>query len=330
MEMTWEQWKAYKKDLRRQFRGTGWTLLVYYIILNVAVILWMLVETVWKMLQSLPGGTMPDLEQIVMDAAQSGWGYVLAIGVGLLILLLWKKPRYFKNEIFAKGKPMEAGSFFALLSVFLGAQFLSQMMLSVTELVLNQFGLTMVPGLESMAVDFGNFSMFLYAGLFAPISEEILFRGLIQRRLMPFGKRFAIFCSAFTFGLFHGNLVQAPFAFLVGLVLGYVAAEYNICWAMLLHMINNLVIADMLTRVTSFLPEAIAGVIIWLILLAFAVAGLVVLIRRREDIRSWRKAETIHGIYLRCFFGNGGMICFLVIIGGMLIYTLTALIAPMG
>lgn len=329
MEMTWEQWKAMKKELRRRFSGTGWTLLIYYIILNVAVVLWMFVEMTWTMIGQLSSGMPENLGQTVTDGSQGGWGYFLAVGIGLLILLLWKKPRFFRKEIFAKGKPMSAGAFFAILSIFLGGQFLSQMMLTVTELVLNLFGLTIVNGLEAMAVDFDDFSMFLYAGILAPVSEEILFRGLVQRSLMPYGKRFAIFCSAFAFGMFHGNLIQTPFAFLVGLVLGYVAAEYNICWAMLLHMVNNLVIADMLYRLTSFLPEMTAGAIISLILLGFAVAALVILICRREDIRAWIKSEAIHKVYLGAFFGNAGMICFLTVIGLMMVYTMTLLITPM-
>ena len=329
MEMTWDQWKAMKKDLRRRFSGTGWTLLIYYIILNVAVFAWVFLETIWMMLQSFPFGEPADLEQIAMDASQSGWGYVLAIIIGLLILLLWKKPRYFREELFAKGQPMSTGTFFGILCVFLGGQFLSQMMLSVTELLLNLFGYSILGGLEALSVDFGDFSMFLYAGILAPVTEEILFRGLVQRSLMPFGKRFAIFCSAFTFGLFHGNLVQTPFAFLVGLVLGYVAAEYNIFWAMLLHMINNLVIADMLTRLLSFLPEVIAGVVIWLIFLAFAVAALVILISKREQIRRWRSGEFIHKTYLSCFFTSAGMIVFTLVIGLMMIYSFVIMVSPL-
>lgn len=329
MEMTWEQWKVMKKDLRRRFSGTGWTLLIYYIILNASVLLWVFFESIWNMLQTMLYGESGNLEQIAATASESGWGYFLAAAIGLLILLLWKKPRYFREEIFAKGKPMGIGAFFGILCVFLGGQFLSQMMISIMELVLNLFGYTMIEGMEALAVDFDNFSMFLYAGVLAPITEEILFRGLVQRTLMPFGKRFAIFCSAFTFGLYHGNLVQTPFAFLVGLILGYVAAEYNIFWAMLLHMINNLVVADMLYRIMSFLPEMTSSFVIWLILLAFAVAGLVILIVKREKIREWRNSETIYKTYLGCFFSSAGMIVFNVVIGLMMIYTFMVLVSPL-
>ena len=223
---------------------------------------------------------------------------------------------------------MTVGAFFGILCVFLGGQFLSQMVLSISEIVLNLLGYTLLNGLEALSADLDNFSMFLYAGVLAPITEEILFRGLIQRSLMPFGKRFAIFCSAFTFGVFHGNLIQAPFAFLVGLVLGYVAAEYNICWAMLLHMINNLVIADMLSRLTASLPVMTANTVIWLILFAFSVAALVILIVRKKAIRAWKDSEPIYKTYLSCFFTSAGMVSFTAIMILMMGYSMYLMITP--
>ena len=314
------------KRLRKEFDKTGFTLLVYYGIMSAVVSVVMVMQMLYLMIVS-PNMSEEMLTQTMMG---NGWGYVLATAIGAVILLLWKKKEFCFRTIWKPNRRMTVGSFFAILCVFLSAQLFFQIGAMVTEWFFNLFGLSVMESLEMATGIEETFSMFLYGCILAPIFEEVLFRGLLLRTLEPFGKKFAIFATAFLFGLFHANLLQSPFAFAVGLVLGYVTVEYSMVWAVILHMINNLVIADMLTRVTSFLPETIAGVIIWLILLAFAVAGLVVLIRRREDIRSWRKAETIHGIYLRCFFGNGGMICFLVIIGGMLIYTLTALIAPMG
>ena len=74
MELTWEEWKAMKKDLRRRFSGTGWTLLAYFIIMNAAVILWMFVEVFWNMLHLMleqgPGGLIPQY-----FGSESGWGF---------------------------------------------------------------------------------------------------------------------------------------------------------------------------------------------------------------------------------------------------------------
>ena len=329
MELTWEEWKAMKKGLRRRMGVTGWTLLVYYIILNVAVFAWVFAETLLRSMKFMLTGDFLAMEQAAYQAAESGWGYFLAAAIGFLILLLWKKPRFWKEEIWARGRPMKCGRFFGILCVFLGGQLLSQIMVVVLELLLNCFDLTIMEGMEALSVEPDNFSMFLYSGLLAPIAEEILFRGLIQRSLMPFGKKFAIFCSAFTFGLFHGNLIQTPFAFVVGLILGYVASEYSIGWAMLLHMINNLVIADSLSRLTSGLPEEAAALIIWGILLFFGVAGAVVLTVKRKAIRNWLSREKISRTYLGCFFSSAGMIAFMVVMGVMMIVSLFMMITPM-
>ena len=105
MEMTWEQWKAMKKDLRRRFSGTGWTLLIYYIILNASVLLWVFGETVWNMLKTMLYGESGDLEQIAAIASESGWGYFLAAAVGLLILLCGRSPAISGKKFSQRANP---------------------------------------------------------------------------------------------------------------------------------------------------------------------------------------------------------------------------------
>ena len=329
MELTWEEWKAMKKQLRRRMGVPGWTLLIYYGMMNISVFLWILAETLIGSMGSLLAGDFAGMENALIRAAESGWGYFPPAIVGLVILLLWKKPKFWREQIWARGKPMKAGRFFEVLCVFLGMQFLSQMALALLESVLNIYDLSILEGAEALSVNPSNLSMFRYAGVLAPITEEILFRGLIQRVMMPYGRNFAIFVSAFTFGLFHGNLIQSPFAFLVGLVLGYVAAEYSIGWAMLLHMINNLLLADAMNRLTFGLPVETAGMIIWAVLLFFAVLGTVVLIRRRAHIRQWLRREPIHRTYLGCYFSSAGTILFLLVMGAMMVFTFFSMITPL-
>lgn len=328
MELTWEEWKAMRKSLRRQLGKPCWALLIYYIIMNVSVFLWIFVQTIISSVRHAITGDYEAMIHGATAAAESGWGYFLAAAVGLLLLLIWKKPRFWKEEIWAEGKPMGCGSFFALLILFLGCQLLSQIMLIVTEVVLNIFGLTITEGIEALSMDPDNFSMFLYACILAPVTEEILFRGLVQRSLLPYGKKFAIICSALTFGLFHGNLIQTPFAFVAGLVLGYVASEYSIGWAMLLHMINNMLLADSLNRLTSGLTEEQAALIIWGVLLISGIVALVILIVKRQDIRQWTSQERINRTCLKCFFSSAGTIVFMIVLIATMIWTMSVLITP--
>lgn len=76
----------------------------------------------------------------------------------------------------------------------------------------------------------------------APVFEEILFRGLVQRELMnimpPFG---AIAVQGVLFGIAHAVLAQSVFAAVYGVILGVIYYKTkNILVVMLAHMFFNL------------------------------------------------------------------------------------------
>lgn len=73
------------------------------------------------------------------------------------------------------------------------------------------------------------------------LSEEFAFRGIILSKLRKYGDGFAVFISALLFGLLHGNIVQIPFAFIVGLGLAFVTIKTSsIVPAIITHFLNNL------------------------------------------------------------------------------------------
>lgn len=329
MEMTYEEYRLMRKDFRRRFSVGGWTLVIYYGIMNVCVFAAAFFETLIQMMTSLSSGGIDGMMGAAETAPTGVTGYFAAAAVGLLILLLWKKPAFWKNEIWAKGKPMKPGDFFRLLCIFLSGQLVYQILMVFAEMTLNAFGYSVVAGMEAVAMDTGNFGMFLYGGILAPITEEILCRGLIQRTLMPWGKRFAILCSAFLFGIFHGNLLQAPYAFLVGLVLGYVACEYSIAWAMILHMINNMILGDTIVRLTSGMGEMASSILIWAILLISGVVAVVTLIVKRREIGAFRRENPIHPTLVRWFFSGTGNIVLMALMGLSMILSLFVMIRPL-
>ena len=51
--------------------------------------------------------------------------------------------------------------------------------------------------------------------------EEYALRGVVMMPARKFGNWFAVLVSSALFGMMHGNLVQAPFAFIVGIGIGY-------------------------------------------------------------------------------------------------------------
>lgn len=308
-----------RKLLRREGNTQGGALLIYMGVMNVSVILLMVMSTVMQMLHIFASNSQPELSDDLMNtllenAAQTGnWGYLLAIAMGLVMLLLWKKPPYFRQTIFAPGGKMNAKDFLLIAVIFFAGQQLFQWWYLLLMWVSNWLGISLDAILESGTVDTDTIPMYLYACLLGPVTEEILFRGLVLRSLQPYGKKFAILVSSLLFGLFHGNLMQAPFAFAVGLVMGYVALEYNIYWAIILHLMNNLVFADLIPRLLSLLPVGMDDLILTVFLLICTIAAVVILILRRRDVRDyWKENPTEKGTY-SAFFRAPAMIVFLVI-----------------
>ncbi|KFF20930.1 CPBP family intramembrane glutamic endopeptidase [Chryseobacterium sp. JM1] len=96
--------------------------------------------------------------------------------------------------------------------------------------------------------------MIIMTVIMAPIFEEIIFRGIIQKGLMNKGvdpKR-AIFYASVIFGLIHGNPWQFVGAVLLGGVLGLVYYKTkSLLLPMLLHGFNNLCSSMLVTYTKS-------------------------------------------------------------------------------
>lgn len=308
--MSMWQWyydPAYQmKMMRRQCSIQGWTLLIYLGIMNVAVIIMTIGAAVFVALQGSDGA---QAEQTIN--AISGWGYFLAIGIGLGILWLWKPKVYWKQVLFRKGRTMGVGRFFGLLSIFLSAQLIMIIASLIFNIIMEKMGITHS---DTGSVSMDSWSMFLYVALGAPISEELLFRGVVLRAMEPYGKKFAILTSAMLFGLFHGNLTQAPFAFLVGVVLGYVALEYNILWAMVLHMFNNLIVADTLSRLGNMMWGELGALLTVLVIFGFSVAALVMVIVWWKRIWGYFRRNKGVPYCTKAFFSAAGIIVLLAVL----------------
>ncbi len=73
------------------------------------------------------------------------------------------------------------------------------------------------------------------------LTEEFAFRGIILHKLRKYGDAYAVFISALLFGLLHGNIVQIPFAFTVGIAVGFITIKTgSILPAIIVHFLNNL------------------------------------------------------------------------------------------
>ena len=305
--------KLIRKKLRRNIGSYGWALLIYYILMTICVTAVIAVQASLQMLQSAVNGQIGAVDESALRG--NGWGYIIACVLAVILIRLWKGKKFF-HSLWKTERAMTWGDFWRLLCVSLSAQFIFQIFATVTELLLNMLGLSALEALEQATGGADTYSMFLYFSLGAPIVEEIVFRGAVLRGLEKYGKGFAILFSAFLFGAFHGNLLQSPYAFLVGLVLGYVTVEYNILWAMVLHMVNNLLLGDMLPRIFGIFGTFVADFAVQMVIIAAFVAALVIVIRKHRHVREYIACNLASRQHVRAFFtaaGNIVLILFMLV-----------------
>lgn len=89
---------------------------------------------------------------------------------------------------------------------------------------------------------FGFMLSFIAMSIVPALVEEFACRGIIMGSLKKQGEAFAIIVSSVIFGLMHSNFEQIPFAFLVGLILGYITVKADTIWiAIGVHFFNNFV-----------------------------------------------------------------------------------------
>ena len=83
--------------------------------------------------------------------------------------------------------------------------------------------------------------MIIYSVCLAPISEELIFRGVIfriVRSAFPFW--FANFMQALLFGIFHLNPLQGCYTFILGLFMGYICEKGGTIYHVILfHVLFN-------------------------------------------------------------------------------------------
>lgn len=302
------------RELRKAANTQGGVLLIYHVIMTFAVMIVMFAVTfVWAFDSAIGGGTDSIEDIVAVSIKATGWGYLLTVFIGTIILLLWKKPAYFHHTIFQKGKPITVVGFFALLSIMMSVQLVVQVCNLGLTYLLDAFGVDGSALQELGNVDTDSLSMFLYIGIIAPISEEVLFRGLLLRSIEPYGKKLAVIGSAILFGLYHGSPIQTPYAMLVGLVLGYVALEYHVIWAIAMHIFNNLIFAILLPEVLSFLPVQTVDLILWGTMFLFFVFAVVILVTNRKQVSSICKRERLQKWQRQAFFGAPTVVVLIVV-----------------
>lgn len=235
---------------------------------------------------------------------QLGSPYFFAVAVGLCVIFVASTPRLRRTFLQPGNTAMTWRTFGGLVAVTLLVQLIFTGYSNGLESLLNSIHLTANAEVDAATASSETWSMVIYAGLLAPITEELVFRGFILRTMQPFGPVPAVVLSAYLFGLYHLNIMQSPFAMLLGVVLGYVALKYGIKWSIALHAFNNLVLGDVLGRLLEILPQTASSLVNLVIFVGGAGIGLSILWRQLPIFKNWYRTHHPKKGELRQIFLN--------------------------
>ena len=127
------------------------------------------------------------------------------------------------------------------------------------------------------------------------LCEEFAMRGIVLGVLRRHGEGFALIVSSLMFGAMHLNLTQAPFAFIVGLGLGFIAIKSgSVFTAVLVHFINNLtyVLFAYLAESGGYFTNSLVFCCYAVAVLALGIIGLM-LYRDKKELFSLSRGEGV-------------------------------------
>ena len=144
-------------------------------------------------------------------------------------------------DVIPLGKPTDFRLAFLAVPAGVMLCLVGSIVTSYLTMFLDAIGITLTA--PDMASPSGGYELIIYMlrlTVTAAVIEEIAIRGVIMQPLRKYGNWFAILISSMIFAFLHCNLVQAPFAFLAGIAIGYFSIVTGTVWTgIFIHLINN-------------------------------------------------------------------------------------------
>ena len=248
------------------------------------------------------------------DLLETSWFIWVLVGISFYLVgfpTFWTMTKELPDAPIGNVRPLKMRTFIVIFFICMAAVYL----FNIVGLGINA-GIAFVKGKEVMnpinEVINSSSTLFtmMFAGILSPLVEEIIFRGILLRKLRNLGDKTAIAATALAFGLFHGNFSQFFYAVALGLIFGYVAVKTNsIRYTVLLHIIINMfgsVIMPILMASGNNIVMSFAT----LLVLTFFILGIIFFFIYRKKIR----VENIVAEPLeKHIFRNYGVRCYLVV-----------------
>lgn len=235
----------------------------YYVAYNIALILLAYITGV--VVNNFFSANMQELMEY--DATVSGLLSGVAMLLGVLPLIPMLKSQLYRNKILDSVKKPKALHYLITCVMACTASVGLNVLLILTGFVESSEAYSQVAN-RQYGVVFG-IGIILY-GIISPVTEEIIFRGLIFNRMKKYYQvKLAIIASAALFGIWHGNTVQAIYGTCMGILLAYTYYKFkSFLIPCLFHAAANIVVYTI--TYNSRIYEAIVNPFNCIILLLIA------------------------------------------------------------
>ncbi len=240
------EWKREKRSIRRAGNGIGLAFIGYVLISIALSFSSYFAITFFTRFMSLSYETAEWTMSLIT--------YIISLALPFGIYVLCIKMPVGLAFPFRKAK---ADLTFGGVLVGLGVGVVANYITTYLQIILESFGIGL--SMPDLGVPTGTPALIIYLVMLtvAPaFIEEIVFRGVIMQSLRRFGDVFALITSSLIFGIFHLNLIQMPFAFILGLAIGFFVMRTGSIWVgVFIHLINNS-IAALFTIAEPLLSES--------------------------------------------------------------------------
>ncbi len=258
-----------------------------------------------------------------------------AVSMPLMALLIHTVPK----EPALEKKKMTVGQWFIAFLICYAGMYITNILGNIiTSIIGSVKGSAVSNDIVTVITSNNIWANIVVVALLAPIAEELLFRKLIIDRTIKYGEGISVLTSALFFGLFHGNLNQFAYAFVLG---GFFAFIYvktrNIKYTIFLHILINflgsvvslgilqlsgfdklLTAADMTQEeIMEFAMNHLSGILIFalyaLVILVLVIVGTVLFFVNLKKIHfSATEQSVVKGKRFAIYFFNVGMILYSV------------------
>ena len=215
-----------------------------------------------------------------IPGVSEGTVLLLSSAVSSAVPLIWSASTGGGTPPFPASKA-SPGLLVFLMSISLSDNLVLSLLTPVLEEIWGLVGFTALPAGAATVTPL----LVLYICVVAPVLEELVYRGVVLRRLMPGGERQAIVLSALCFALIHHDLYQGLSAFWGGLIFGYAALRHGLRVSVGLHVAGNSIAMALTLLQQAGISGDLASLAVAAVPVVISAAGIcrLMLKRRRQS-----------------------------------------------